>query len=510
MPDVKMPDGTIIRDVPDGTTRAQLMGRYEKMRAADNGPEYNKSRVSQFLSGANEGVAMTLGAPVDIANSILSLGARGINAVTGSNLKVSDNPLLGGGTFKGAMESIGSIGPQTSDTVSRFVRRVGQSVGSAAVPVAATANTPVQVARALAPAVTGGAGAATAREIFPGNPWAELGGEILGGGAGLGSVHRSMRRAARRKAADAVPSIPKLKEQADAMYDLAEANGVTASQQQTTDLASRFKGIAQDEGLISPTGRVSSAYPKAKEALDLASDYSSGAMSPKQMKTVRKVLSEAAGSSDNSERRIARAMLEEFDNWSSPLAPEFAQARSIASKYINAGKIQDAIERAGSKAGQYSGSGFENALRTEFRALDRKIINGQERGFRPEVAKAIRDVSRGTPASNVARNVGKLAPTGVVSASLGTGVPFAIGTSVGGPGVGAALSGLTGAAGVVGRNTATRMGINNANLAELIARNGGAVKVGPTLSNADKRWIAALAAGQLGQHVPKNKKKNPN
>ena len=141
MPDVKMPDGTIIRDVPDGTTRAQLMGRYEKMRAADNGPEYNKSRVSQFLSGANEGVAMTLGAPVDIANSILSLGARGINAVTGSNLKVSDNPLLGGGTFKGAMESIGSIGPQTSDTVSRFVRRVGQSVGSAAVPVAATANT---------------------------------------------------------------------------------------------------------------------------------------------------------------------------------------------------------------------------------------------------------------------------------------------------------------------------------------------------------------------------------
>ena len=33
MPDVRMPDGTIIRNVPEGTTRAQLMARFSKSQA---------------------------------------------------------------------------------------------------------------------------------------------------------------------------------------------------------------------------------------------------------------------------------------------------------------------------------------------------------------------------------------------------------------------------------------------------------------------------------------------
>lgn len=506
MPDVKMPDGTIIRNVPEGTTKAQLQARYDKAKAGDASSDYNKTNLSQGLSGLNEGIGNILGAPVDITNAALNLGARGINALTGSNIQMSDRPFLGSKMINEAMGRMGAIGPETVDADNRFVRRTMQSVGSAMVPVAATASAPAQIGKAVLPALTGGMGAAGAQQMFPGDPFAEFAGEMLGSGAGLGGVYRSMANAAKRKAAEAVPDIPQLKQQANRLYDAAQANGVTATQQQTSDLYQNFRKVAKDEGLISPTGRISTAYPKAKEALDLAKDYSKGMMNPRQMKTVRKVLSEAAASPDNSERRLAKVLLGEFDDWTSPLAPEFAEARKVSARYLGAQTIQDAIERAGVRAGQFSGSGFENALRTEFRALDRKIVNGQERGFSSEAQKAIRDVARGTKASNAARNIGKLAPTGVVSAGISTGVPFAIGNAAGGPAAGAALSGLTSAVGMVGRRAATKMTADNAKLADLIVRNGGLPKALPAMSARDRAWVAGLLGGQLSQYVTKKQK----
>ncbi len=505
MPDVRMPDGTIIRNVPEGTTKSQLQARYAKAKTGDTSSAYNKSNVSQGLSGMNEGVADILGAPVDLANSVLDLGARGVNAVAGTNLRMPAKPFLGSDMIADTMRKAGSIGPATVAPDNRFVRRTMRSVGSAMVPVAAVATKPMQIARAALPAVTGGMGAATAQQMFPGNPIAELGGELLGSGAGLTSAYRSMKKVAGRKAAAAVPTIPQLKTRARDLYDKAEANGVMASQELTGDLHNRFKTIAQDEGLVSPTGRVSSAYPKAKEALELSADYATGTMSPKQMKTVRKILSEAASSNDNSERRLARMMLGEFDDWAAPLAPEFAQARQVSSRYINSQKLQEAMEQARRRAGQFSDSGYENALRTEFRGLDRKIVNGQERGFNEATQKAIREVSRGTTASNIARNVGRLAPNGLVGVGIGTGVPFAIGNAIGGPGMGAGLSAAARGVGEIGRRNATKMTINSADMADLIARNGKALEAAPILSPEDQAWITALLSGQLAPKVARKK-----
>lgn len=54
MPDVKMPDGTIIRNVPEGTTRAQLMARYGKTVPQKD------TRPASFLQGVKEGAAKPL------------------------------------------------------------------------------------------------------------------------------------------------------------------------------------------------------------------------------------------------------------------------------------------------------------------------------------------------------------------------------------------------------------------------------------------------------------------
>src|SRR3546814_18485348 len=91
-----------------------------------------------------------------------------------------------------------------------------------------------------------------------------------------------------------------------------------------------------------------------------------------------------------------------------------------------------------------------------------------------------------------------MAPTGVVSGALSTGVPFAIGNAMGGPIAGTAAAGITNAAGLVGRKLATRLGIDNAVLAELIARNGGALPPALVFTPAVQRLLAAQAAGQSG------------
>lgn len=269
--------------------------------------------------------------------------------------------------------------------------------------------------------------------------------------------------------------------------------GVTANQQQTSQLASDIRGIAQKEGLISPTGRLSEAYPKAREAIKMMDDYGQGSMTIPQMQTVRKVLSDAAGSPDSAEKRMATMMLKKFDDFTAPLSPHLSQARALYSRSMRGKQLETLNDLAGSRAGQFSGSGYENALRTEYRGLDRRITKGKELGWSPEQTEAIRRVARGTKTSNSLRNIGKLAPTGIVSGGLSGGVPFMIGNAMGGPGLGAAAAATSMGSGLLARDLATKMGTKYADLAEALARSGGTMPKDPNL------WPQILSAMLSGQ-----------
>lgn len=482
----------------DAAIAARDAGRPVAVQNYQGGGEYDDSYASQIGSGLYEGLANTLGLPVDAVNAALGLGAQGVNAFANTDLQMSDRPFLGSEYLKDVFRDIGGIRRETQESGPNFSRRVGQSVGGAVVPAAATARTGGQVASLLASGLGGGLGAATAREVAPGNPYAELAGEVIGGGLGGGASLARARQLSMRESEAAVPTIPDLKQQASDLYARAEANGVTASPQQTQDLQGRVASILAGEGQISPTGRLSEVHPKVREGYQLIQDYAGQPMSPTQMQTVRGVLSDARMSQDPSESRIARMLVNEFDDFSAPLAPELSEARSVASRYLQAQELERARELAGARAGQFSGSGFENALRTDYRALDRKIIKDQAQ-FAPEVEEAIRTVSRGTTGSNIARNLGRFAPTGTVSAGLSGGVPFMIGNAIGGPLAGGAAAAATMGTGTAARSLATGMGLRNAEVAELLARNGGAIDYAPVLSPELERLVALAAAGQLAQ-----------
>lgn len=449
----------------------------------------------QALSGWLEGATGALGAPVDLVNNLVVAPAlKGVNAALGTDFQPSSEPLGGSAGLRRGL----AISPDTEQVAPHMVRRIAQSVGGASVPLAGSARTAGEVGAGLASAVGGGVGGAVAQQAFPGNVGAEVAGELIGG-LGTGAVANRLATNSARKAAEAaVPDVDELKRQASGLYKAAEARGVVAGAAETQKLADDIARIARNNELITPTGRVSTAYPKAKEALDLMSDYAGYDMNPTQMQVIRETLADAAMTTEGKESRIATQMLKAFDDFSVPIAPELSEARNVAQRYIKGQQLETLRELAGVRAGDFKGSGFENALRTEYRGLDRKIVKGQESGWSPEQVEAIQRVGRGTTASNAARNIGKLAPTGAVSFLSSAGVPFVIGNAFGGPSLGTTLAAATSLGGYGARALATGMGVRNAELAELAARNGGAVMT-PSMQALQRRIFEAILGGQAAQ-----------
>ena len=142
--DVRLPDGTIIQNVPDGTTKAQLT---EKLKA--NGYDVSKlgaapepQRGAAALSGVNRGIAQLLGLPVDTAENLVNLGIAGAGSAATALGRPDLAPDVITGT-PGGSESIaramgkvgiGTSNPSPEDRASRLLYTGGAITGGSLVP----------------------------------------------------------------------------------------------------------------------------------------------------------------------------------------------------------------------------------------------------------------------------------------------------------------------------------------------------------------------------------------
>jgi hypothetical protein len=343
-------------------------------------------------------------------------------------------------------------------------------------------------------------GAASGFGRSDGDVGARIGDAVEGAywGAGTGGAISGVAGAlAARAAKSAVPAVDDLKDQARALYDAAEASGVTFAKTEVKMVADDIAAKALSEG-IDPT-----LHPRATAALKRIMEAADTGMTVKNAQTMRRVIAAAGKDPMNpDEARIVGQMLQKFDDMVAAKTPDLAAARGIYHQAKKGELIEQTIELARIRAGQYGNGGMENALRTEFRGLARKIVKGQLKGLSKAEIDAINKVAEGGPLENVFRYIGKAAPTGIVSAGLGSGVPFAIGSAIGGPGMGAAAAGATMGAGIVGKSAAGAMTGANAVKAALIARNGGvAPKAIPNNSAVLDALIAA--GGNQAPTIPK-------
>jgi hypothetical protein len=198
--------------------------------------------VARTLAAANEGLADTLGAPVDLSNAGLKL----------LGLPMSDDPFGGSTSIRNGLHALG-IGQDSEafaprSTAERYAQSIARGVGQVALPLGGMLAAGVRVGAAgaglasqeggalaqglrrmvseaaarpgvaLAGEVGGGVGAGVggqaARDAFPGDPYADMAGQMLGGigggvAAGLSAARMPapphMFGATRRMARPAAP-----------------------------------------------------------------------------------------------------------------------------------------------------------------------------------------------------------------------------------------------------------------------------------------------------------------
>lgn len=300
---------------------------------------------------------------------------------------------------------------------------------------------------------------------------------IVGAAAGgpiddaiMGGLGYQTRAQQTRQAA--VPTSEELKRFSQQAYEQAEKAGVVISPQSLANRVGEIAGEVAQEGL-DPT-----LHPQATAALKRLTDAvkTGEPVALQQLETLRKVAKGAAGSMSADERRIARIMVDALDDYALNLSTAdvvagnaegvgalLKNARSLWSRASKGEAVDELIKRARDRSSQFSGSGYENALRTEFRNL---VMNPRRiRLFTPVEQQALQKVARGGPVENVLRYFGKLAPTGVVSGALSSGIGAVVG---GAPGaVALPLAGLG------ARQGATMLTARNAGLAAQLMRRGG-------------------------------------
>lgn len=252
-------------------------------------------------------------------------------------------------------------------------------------------------------------------------------------------------------------------------------------------------------------------HPKAAAVVEEIENTGGKPVAFDELEILRRQALAAERSIEADERRVAGLIIDRLDDYGDALAsgaePVMGgnapaavaarkEARGLYARNRKATEIEELSERAGIRAGQFSGSGYENALRTEFRQL---ALNKKRMGrFTQEEQQSIKLVAMGGKLDNALRYLGKLAPTGGLMQSLslmGTGAGFAFG----GP-LGAIAAPAVGAVGALSRMGGTKRTIGNARRAEELMRRGPQRKAPEVEAVASP--IAAPAGNRIAQLAP--------
>lgn len=311
-----------------------------------------------------------------------------------------------------------------------------------------------------------------------------VGGAIPVIGAGIQrGVNGLLESRAVRAAARAAPSMDDLRAGATSLFAQADA----ATPMPRSGLAPIMQRIADDPANIRFDDML------VPQAARVATNMTEEATSPlptigyRDLDILRRQAAVPAGDIANpTQSAIGTRMIEGIDEFidqsDQGLSQMVVAARDMWSRLRKSETIEQAIERARNQA-----SGFENGIRTQFRAL----LNNPRRlrGFSTEEVNAIRAVVRGTPMGNLMRMVGKFGidtqkNTNAVGAALGVATGGGLGSMFGPAGTAVGMAAFPAFASIMraGSNATTR---NAANRVQGLLTSGGVQNV-PQLTNATR------------------------
>lgn len=462
---VEMPDGTIIQDVPDGTTKDQIQAKYQAHLSAKAAP------------------------PIGDQPSIL-------DRIAASPIGRLAHDVIGG-TIEGALQGPDNVNQALSAVIGDQIptsRALIEQPYQAA--LARNRNTPgYAAARAKADAAVKGFGGggvtdqltAPLNSAIAGLTAAPGGLDMMNAASdaqtaaqqGFSAQHPILSTAAQiggglllapklptpnAPSVQAIPSIADLKSAAGQAYDRVDQAGHVISAPSYDNMVGDLQQTLANEGIDK------TLHPNALAAYNRLEEAKGQPITFNGLDTMRKIAGDAIGASvaNKADQRLGYVIQNHIDDFVNGLTPndligrsdpagavnDLAQARDLWSRASQASIIQKQIDKAGIKAQGYSQSGMENALRAQFRQL---ALNDKAMArLSPEVRDAVLAVAKGSPVSNILRAVGKYAPHGPVATMAGLGT----GMMLGGP-MGAAEGGMASLAvpmaGEAARASATAM-----------------------------------------------------
>ena len=402
--------------------------------AARGGSESLAPITAGVLGGAALGAMTGVAAPIAIPAGALAGGfavpaadalTAGYNRLFGSNVQLPSqaiSEMLPGPRAESPAERVlqASSGALTGTAGSVAAGRNLANVAQAAPGAQAVGR---EVSRApigqiiTAPAAT--AAGQTVTEVTD-NPLAGL----------AASVGTSMLAGVRPVKREAVPSAEKLLEQSKLNYDIVDKSGLQFDKQQFNQ---RMDALPLH--LEATEGYVSGIYPKLDAALArLAADRSKNIA---EITALRKVIGNAAGSADATERRMGKILLDDFDNYILNAPPNvivsgdkkaleaWKAARADYAKVKKSELIEDIVSRA-----EVSQGGKEATVAQGLSALakDKKKM----RFFTPDEQEAIREAAKGGTLQTMLRTVGKFTPMTPAAAIFTAVNPFGAYTAAAG------------------------------------------------------------------------------
>lgn len=480
--DVRMPDGTVIRGIPEGTTKEQVMAKYRQMSRPDPFPGddlLSDDAMSRLASGARSTVTPT--APPSPLKGIKKY-AQGVNEAAGA---------LNAARPSGGLGTLEALGTLATGGIAAPILGTAESIALGTDPEESFARYTYQPRTQSGQAQLGLLGALA-------SPLSDSGADaaLLPMAAGSHAIS-SVRRAPSVK--PAVPTREALKEAASAAYRAADEAGVVYRPEAVAKIHGSVESMLQRNGFDKDL------HPDTAAVLRRLREQSEQGqpLSLEQMENLRRVALNAEGAMKPSDRRLAAMVVDQIDDITESLGAAdtlagsgehaqtlLRQARDLHTRTKKSDEIDALIRRAELSAPNFSGSGMENALRTEFRALAKN--DKRMRRFSPEERAAIERVAQGDLPTNTLRMLGKFAPTGVVSTGLSSGAGY----MVGGP-VGAMALPLTG---FVARRGATALTERSARRAGEMMR-GGEIEPLPAAPAAAQSVVEPMVGELTPRHT---------
>ena len=407
---VRMPDGTLVKNVPDNITQADLLARYEAFKTPD-------TRGNIINTDVPTVVGQVANPPVNepkrsMQEKMMALYEVPATMLSGAALTIpSAVSALATGEAPMAMAQRNMYQPRSGAS-----QDVLQSIGSAfeatklppVIPTTGMIPSYARMAQATTPQVRQGGQIATQAVRETAQPVVNRMAEAL----------RKEPKLDVAEIAKTAPSVEELATQSSQLFKQAKESNVELN---AKDFSNTMKTIGKD---LREEGYDPRLYPK----LDVAFSELQNAKVPKdfsELRTLRKFIQGAQKSTDLEEKRLATILKDEFDTYVANI-PEssvkagskegldaWKQARDAYTRMSKGEIFEDMLENAQLDTSKFSMSGIENSLAQQLRQLaknDKKM-----RMFTPEEQAAIKDAVKGGKVQNMLRFFGKFAPTSSVS-----------------------------------------------------------------------------------------------